>query len=308
MKSGILQNRISSLKRRGIIASSFPLRHYLAIFVLVSLIGSCTASKTPTGESKQEKINDVAYGTDPRNVMDVYLPAQRNVNTPFVLLIHGGAWVKAGKENVRDIQDTLLNHGIAVASINHRYANTSDVHYSQMLDDVDQALNYCSQHALAWNTRKDGFVMVGASSGGHLALLSAYTTSKNIKAVVEFSGPTNVNDTTLLNYASKVGLIDAIQRMTGKNYIKGAPLDIAYAQSSPITQVKNIPVLMIHGTSDVVVPFSQSEMLDRKLTSLGFEHKLLAIPNAGHDLNMNDLKTRSLVLTSAVDWVLKYGH
>lgn len=302
-----LHIRSNGLEQTRMIAIASWLRFGLFILVMGWLIDGCAASKTSAQQNKEEKINDVAYGTDPRNVMDVYLPAGRNANTPFVILIHGGAWVKAGKEYVRDIQDTLLNHGIAVASINHRYANTTDIHYTQMLEDVNEALSYCSQHSSIWNTRKDGFVMMGASSGGHLALLSAYTTSKNIKAIVDFSGPTNLNDTTLLNYASKVGLIEVVQMMTGKNYVKGVALDPAFAQSSPITHVKNIPVLIIHGTTDVVVPFSQSEMLERKLISLGIEHKLLPIPGAGHDLNMNEMKTRSLVLTSAVDWVWKYG-
>ncbi|MBN8820428.1 MULTISPECIES: alpha/beta hydrolase [unclassified Spirosoma] len=207
---------------------------------------NCSTSKTAIGHYQQEKLNDVAYGTSPRNVMDVYLPANRTDKTPFVILIHGCAWVKAGKEYVRDIQDTLLNHGIAVASINHRYANQTDIHYPQMLADVNQAMTYCHTHAAEWHTRPDGFVLMGASSGGHLALLTAYTTPRNIRAVVDFSGPTNFTDTTLLNYADKVGLMEVVQMMTGKPYVKGTLPDPAFAQASPVTQVKPIPVLIVH--------------------------------------------------------------
>ncbi|CCH02540.1 hypothetical protein FAES_4541 [Fibrella aestuarina BUZ 2] len=126
--------------------------------------------------------------------------------------------------------------------------------------------------------------------------------------MVDFSGPTDFTDTTLLNYAAKVGLIEVVQMMTGKRYVNGNVPDPAYGLASPITHVKPIPTLLVHGTTDVVVPYAQSEVLDRKLTALGIEHKLLTIPNAGHDLNMNDSKTRSLVLGTAVDWVLRFGR
>ncbi|MBD2755272.1 alpha/beta hydrolase [Spirosoma validum] len=281
---------------------------YSWVMLTALMLVNCSASKTPSGHYQQEKFNDVAYGVHSRQVMDVYLPANRTTHTAFVILIHGGAWVKAGKEYVRDIQDTLLKHGIAVASINHRYANQTDVHYPQMLEDVNQAMTYCSTHAAQWHTRPDGFVLVGASSGAHLALLTAYTTPKTIRAVVDFSGPTNLADTTLLNYAQKVGLIEVVQMMTGKSYVKGTLPDPAFAQASPLTQVKAIPVLMIHGTADVVVPYAQSEVLEGKLSSMGIKHKLLAIPNAGHDLSMNDSKIRALVLNTAVEWVLTYGQ
>ncbi|CCH02541.1 esterase/lipase-like protein [Fibrella aestuarina BUZ 2] len=146
--------------------------YWLVMLATLTLIG-CGTGKTAIGRYNQQKINDVAYGSHPRNVMDVYLPANRTAQTPFAILIHGGAWVKAGKEYVRDIQDTLLNHGIAVASINHRYADTTAIHYPQMVADVDQAMAYCRKHAAEWHTRPDGFVLIGASSGGHLALLTA---------------------------------------------------------------------------------------------------------------------------------------
>ncbi|MDC6390651.1 alpha/beta hydrolase [Maribacter sp. PR1] len=280
------------------------------VFLLVStlVILGCAPSKKAFIDKGQQKMYNERYGEHTRNVMDVYLPAGRTPDTPFVVLIHGGAWVQAGKEYVRDIQDTLLDHGIAVANMNHRYANATDTHYKQMLQDVDHALAYCSEHAEEWGTRDEGFTMVGASSGAHLAMLSSYTTSKSIKAIVDFSGPTYFDDTDLLDYAVEAGLIEMVQMMTGKSYDKEKPLDSAFTDSSPLSHVKDIPVLIIHGTYDEVVPFSQSQILDKKLTSMGFEHKFLKIPNAGHDLDLDDSETKKLVYGAMVDWVLKHGY
>lgn len=280
---------------------------FLFLSFLVLSVGCNTTNKPTTGSKTELKLSDVAYGTNPRNIMDVYLPANRNNTTPFAILIHGGGWVGYGKEYIREYQDSLLANGIAVASMNHRYANDSTIHYTQMLEDVDNALNYCIAHAKEWNTRKDYFVMTGVSSGGHLALLYGFTSPKKINAIVEFCAPTNLADTALLNYAVKTNLIDLIQKMTGKKYAEGKPLDPAFALSSPINHIKNIPVLIVQGNADLVVPYSQSVQLNQALEEKGIVHKLVTIPNAGHDLNLTDPATRTLVYGEAVKWILKYG-
>lgn len=283
-------------------------KYYLVyLSLLVLSIGCSTANKTKSSSTTELKLSDVVYGANPRNIMDIYLPANRNQTTPFALLIHGGGWVGYGKENIREYQDTLLANGIAVASMNHRYANDSTIHYPQMLEDVDNALNYCIAHAKEWNTRNDRFVMTGVSSGGHLALLYGFTSTNKINAIVEFAAPTNLADTALLNYAVKTNLIDLIQKMTGKKYKEGKPLDPSFALSSPINHIKNIPVLIVQGKADRVVPYSQSLQLNQALEEKGIVHKLVTIPNAEHDLNLTDPATKKLVYGEAVKWILKYG-
>jgi acetyl esterase/lipase len=279
-----------------------------ALFILFVTLAGCSSARKAVNPVTAEKLKDVVYGKYLRNIMDIYLPAGRNEKTPFVVLIHGGAWVKAGKEDSQQYADSLFSNHIAFVSINYRYANNEDVHYPQMLEDVDNALNYCIAHADQWNTRKTNFTMTGGSSGAHVAMLYSYTTNKKIKAIVDFCGPTNLADTTVLNYSSKVGLIGFIEMMTGKKYVKGQPIDPAYTLSSPIDQVKDIPILIVHGTADPVVNFSQSQQLSDKLETKNITHKLLPVPGAGHDLNLKkDAATRALVYHEAINWIYQYG-
>jgi len=278
----------------------------IAILVLVSFAGCSGLKKLPANAA--DKLEEVRYGPYERNIMDVYLPANRTDKTPFVLLIHGGAWTMAGKEDIRDFQDSLFRHGIAVASINHRYANDTDVHYPQMMQDVDQAVTYCQAHAKDWQVNRKDLVMSGVSSGAHLALLYAYTTSKKVSAIVEFCGPTDLSDTTLLNYAIKVGLMPVIQKMTGKTYVKGQPVPSEFKDSSPLYHVKNIPVLLVHGTADPVVNFNQSQRLNDRLEAGRITHKLIPIPGAAHDLSLRTSPaTKTMIYNEAEEWILRYG-
>ena len=277
-------------------------------FISLLWLSSCSTVKNVLNNAAA-KMEQISYGPYQRNVMDVYLPANRTDKTPFVLLIHGGAWTMAGKEDIRDFQDSLFKHGIAVASINHRYANSTDVHYPQMMEDVDRAVNYCRAHSKEWRISPKHLVMSGVSSGAHLALLYAYTTSNKINAIVEFCGPTDLADTAILNYSEKVGLMDVIQKMTGKTYNKGQAVPEEYRASSPFYHIKNIPILIVHGTADPVVNFSQSQRLNDKLEMDKIVHKLVPIPGAGHDLNLRtNPVTKAMIYHEAEDWIFKYGN
>ncbi|HVI47194.1 MAG TPA: alpha/beta hydrolase [Chitinophaga sp.] len=255
----------------------------------------------------EKKMSDVRYGDWPRNVMDVYLPAGRSPATPFALLIHGGGWVAGSKDNVRDYQDTLLKRGIAVASINHRYADGVDTRYPQIMEDAANALEYCISHAKEWNTRSSGFVTTGISAGGHVATLYAYTAKEKINAVVDFTGPADLTDTATLNIMLKSGVSEFVRKLTGTAYTPGQPVPPAYADASPVSHVKPLPILLIYGTADAVVPYRQGLIMDSVLTARGVPHGFISVQGAGHDLRLNDNTNRSRLYNEAVKWMQQYG-
>lgn len=176
-----------------------------------------------------------------------------------------------------------------------------------MLADIDNAVNYCIVHADKWNTRKDNFIISGASAGGHLSLLYGYTTNKKVGAIIAECPPTDLTDTVMLNYATTIGLLPVVHKMTGGIYTPGKLLGPQFAASSPIYHVKNISTLIIHGTADRTVLYSQAVDLDKMLTSKNITHKLIIIPGADHDCNLKDPTTRTMVYKEIVDWAWKYG-
>jgi acetyl esterase/lipase len=253
------------------------------------------------------KLKDVKYGGFERNLMDVYLPPGRTPKTPFVILIHGGAWVQAGKEYVRDFQQYLLSQGIASVNINHRYANDSTIHYKQIMEDVDRAVKYCADHAGEWNTRTDGFGTAGFSSGAHLALLYGYTTQRKINAIVDFSGPNNFTDTATLNYCVKAGLIGLVEKITGDRFTGVSHVPASFSLASPYTHVKNIPTFIAHGTIDPVVKVIQSQQLAQKLQRMHVPVKFIEVEGLAHDLDKKPQEKLKLYQAAAV-WLKKYGQ
>ncbi|MFC7302370.1 alpha/beta hydrolase [Cognatiluteimonas weifangensis] len=119
------------------------------------------------------RIADLAYGADPTQRLDAYLPARPNGEA--VLLVHGGGWKRGDKANRAVVANKLADwsaRGIVVVSVDYRMLPETDP--LQQAGDVAAALAYAQRHARGWGADPARFVLVGHSAGAHLvALLDA---------------------------------------------------------------------------------------------------------------------------------------
>lgn len=266
---------------------------------------SQSATSEPT--KKDLVLRDVKYGTDKRNTMNIFVPKGSNKETPFILFMHGGAWVSGDKNDVAIIQLALGGAGIASASINYRYASDT-VHYAELMSDVDKAVNYIVDHGNDWNINTNRMAIGGISAGAHMALLYGYQYDKgnHISSIISMAGPTDLTNVDFLNGATLLKLIDGANKMVGAKYELGKSVPSQFKDASPIQYVKNIPTLIIHGTGDMVVPYDQAELLSDKLKQKSYTHDLMTIPNANHDLGLGNPVTAKQIADRVVEWVKKY--
>ena len=123
----------------------------------------------PTG-AKVER--DVAYGADPAQRMDIYLP--QHATGPVLFMVHGGAWMlgdKATDPVVKNKVSWLLSQGIIFVSVNYRLSPKADP--LEQASDVAQALAFAQSKANSWRGDADRFVVMGHSAGAHLVSLLA---------------------------------------------------------------------------------------------------------------------------------------
>lgn len=283
----------------------------MALFLLAGtlVIAACTGKDTPAPvPGREARLSNITYGPHARNKMDVFLPAGRTPQTPFVMLMHGGGWVAGNKEDMKGLQELLLQHGIASVSLNYRYVD-ANTHYAALMEDVHKAVALCASNTAAWNIRAGRYIISGASAGAHMALLYGYKydAENRIGGIISLSGPTDLTNLAMLNYGVSIGLGPAISYITGAAYIAGQPLAPQFAEASPAKQAKNIPSLLIHGTADNVVLYSQAEILNARLQELGVPHKLVTITGEGHDLGIAKPDNLNLIIAEFINWVEKYG-
>lgn len=253
--------------------------------------------------AKQQTLYGMHYGSKNRQVMDVCLPAQRNANTPVVILIHGGAWIMGDKGYFYNEMKQFADEGIACATINYRYASdVGNVHHPDLPNDVKAAVEYVASKAALWNVSDSRFGLGGHSAGGHLALITSYAFNDGrIKACVSWCGPLDFTNADQLRIT---GSKEVFKTYLGRP-LNSADDEAAYRDASPYWRVTSasVPTLLVHGTSDDGVPYSNAVLMHGKLDSLGVPNALHTFQNGEHIWTGNTLKEARKV---TLQWFLQY--
>jgi arylformamidase len=116
---------------------------------------------------------DLSYGPDPDHRLDVYLPSVRPTGA-IVLVVHGGAWAIGDKANPSVVAAKVAHWspaGVVVVSVNYRLLPSADP--LQQAGDLAQAIAWVQQRAASWRADPSRLVVIGHSSGAHLAALLA---------------------------------------------------------------------------------------------------------------------------------------
>lgn len=245
----------------------------------------CQPSAIPFAAEKnlpQQPFLNVAYGNDARQVMDIYLPANRSHHsTKSLILIHGGGWNSGSKEEFSTYIDSFTQRmpDFAIFNLNYRLVSSGYLFPAQE-EDVKTAVDFIVSKAETYHISKDGLVLLGVSAGAHLALLQAYKyPSPKIQAVIDYFGPTDLIAMYEKPWHPLVPL--ALQMITGTAPDAAKEL---FRTSSPVNFVTpgSPPTLMLHGGKDQVVDVSQSKALAQKLEAAGVKHQLEIYPHERH--------------------------
>lgn len=258
------------------------------VFLLFSsffIIVSCTKDQNvSTGpETTQEQTyRDVSYGTDGKQKIDIYLPDGRSASkTKTLVVIHGGGWTEGDKADMNFGVDSMKAKlpDYAFININYRlaYNNTSNLFPTQE-NDIKAAIDFYLSKSTEYKVSKD-LIMLGASAGGHLAMLYSYKddVDKHVKAVIDFFGPTDL--VALWNAGLTQQLI--LISVTGKLYEQDPNL---FTQSSPVNFIsaQSPPTIAIQGGADPLVPASQTSLLISKLQEKSVANQLVYYESGGH--------------------------
>ena len=112
---------------------------------------------------------DVPYGKRPRERLDYFTSgAQR---PPLFVFIHGGYWQRNDKEMFAFVCDGPQPHGIDVATVGYTLAPQARLR--EIVQEIEQALDFLSEHADDFGFARDRLLVGGWSAGGHLTAMAA---------------------------------------------------------------------------------------------------------------------------------------
>lgn len=214
-------------------------------------------------------------------------------NVPVAVYIHGGGWVEGNKVAdafYKSVRPQLLARGVAVATIDYRLAPKH--RFPAQVHDVTYAIRYLRSQARQRRIDPDRIAAFGTSAGGHLASLLGLAdkaagfeggalpgVSSRVAAVATIAGPSDL--TAGFPPVTQV----AIRKAFGSS--KAPPAAATLAHASPVTHASagDPPFLVVHGTADEVIPYSQSVDMARRLKAAGVAVELVSVQGGSHALN-----------------------
>ena len=212
--------------------------------------------------------------------MDIYSNPKSEKPTPIVINIHGGGWNHGVKESQTGFRG-FFQEGFAVANVEYRLVDVSPA--PGAIEDLRCALIYLYRHAIALNIDTNRIVVMGGSSGGHLALMTGLLGDNNLfDSNCQYNAPIKIAAIIDKYAPSDLSLMVAgsVKRWLGNSYKNKKFIESV----SPLYYVdtNSPPTLIVHGTDDPHVPYEQSVLLYDKLKKHGVKTELITINNGGH--------------------------
>jgi acetyl esterase/lipase len=228
---------------------------------------------------------DVQYGragTVPLR-LDIYSRGTAK-NRPAIVLLHGGQWVFGDKRQFEPEGRRIAAMGWVAISVNYRLTGAL---WPGEYDDVRQALRWLVASSESLGVDPHRIVMLGASSGAHLAALVATkgrgiaAPGVKIKAAALWSAPLDL--TSRPGDSPRAHLPRAIvERFIG---CREADCPDKYRDASPVTHAgaSSAPLYIANSTNEVI-PAAPARSMAAALARYGIPYRLRLLPGTTHGL------------------------
>ncbi len=262
---------------------------------------------------KPQADHRISYGDDPLQFGDLRLPKTKGKH-PVVIVVHGGCWfAQYDLNHLAAFSDALTKLGVATWSLEYRRIGDKGGAWPGTFQDVAKGTDYVRELAKKYPLDVKRVVVIGHSAGGQLALWLAGR--KNLPKTSELYSPNPLPITGVVALAAisdlkqyRPNCDDSVNKLLG-----GSPEQFAerYQQTSPIELLPlKVPVTLIHGTADPIVPQKLSEEFARMAEKAGDRATLIALPQTGHFELISPQAKEWKAVASAVQEQLKLtsGH
>jgi acetyl esterase/lipase len=277
------------------------------------LVDMSTHTATPLGEVYEGlgaplAVRGFTYPAADGLTVPAYLTLPHNANLknlPLIVLPHGGP-------ALRDTalfdwwSQALAAQGYAVLRPNYRGSTVSARYLAQgygqwgrkMQTDLSDGVRFLAKKGIVDPQR---VCIVGGSYGGYAALAGVTLEQGVYRCAVSVAGFSDLH-LMLQRVNEKHGASekrggDVLEQRDWDRFLGvNGPSDPALDPISPIRHVDavTVPVLLIHGRDDTVVPFEQSERMYDALRKASKQVELVALKNEDHWLSRGDTRLQML--------------
>lgn len=230
----------------------------------------------------------------------IQIPSNYNPEVPKPLVVGLHTWAGDYQQQLEPMGKEAEKRGLILLLPNFRGPNTlKNPEYKKACaseyaqQDIIDAINYVLSN---YNINKKRIYLIGASGGGHMALIMAGKYPEIWAAVSAWCAITDLKkwwkeqEKYRKDIEAICGGVPGENDQVDKEYFKRSPINF-------IENAKDVNLDIKHGKYDEIVPYHHSEDAYKKLIEAGSKKAKLTIFDGGHTI---DLK-------SAFDWVSQFS-
>ncbi|WP_152364877.1 alpha/beta hydrolase family protein [Microlunatus speluncae] len=266
-------------------------------------------------EEAGRRVRTIAYGTEPSQVGELYLPDGAGP-FPVVVVVHGGYWTAMwDRRQITDVVDDLVGRGYAVWNVEYRRVGEPGGGWPGTFSDLAAAIDALAGLDPALDLSR--VVLLGHSAGGHLAAWAAHRGSLPAEApgadpkiipvgLVSLGSPLDLVAADAAGFGVVLADPDAeppkdapeparpdawpaVSAAVGDgilNLLLGgrfAEQPQRYGWASPLeVPGPGVPVLAVHGTADEAVPAEWSRRYVDKIKAAGGDARYVEVDGGTH--------------------------
>jgi predicted esterase len=290
---------------------------YLKMLSII-ILSLCSTGKNITNATTMASFTNFQYGNSIMQQINISIPDIPEKELCAILFIHGA---NGGKMEYWTFLDFYIPDYI-VGIMNYE---NKDRNMDELMYDVDHAIMVIDNQAFEKDITVKKIIIIGHSFGGAIALNYCYRDFKEKNRIpvafcVGLSAFSDMVDPNIPKVAiRKNPLIKQSEGFT--NALYSFLYSVAGTVKTFMESLKNIspvyrinenspPTIIVHDQDDKVIPYSNSETLQRELNAKNVPNIFIPTNNLGHSLGArkkSDVKTIDQILeTKLIDAINNY--
>lgn len=252
----------------------------LALVPLLFVLSACGAlgvfnALVPKDHGVARPSRDVSYGPDPRQRLDVYMPADGRHDHKVLVFLYGGSWTGGRRQDYEFVGRAFAARGFVTVVPDYRLVPA--IRYPAFVQDSAKAVAWAYRHAGDYGGDPEKFYLVGHSAGAYNAMMVALAP--------EFLRAEGMRPDMIRAAAGLSGPYDflPLDRMETREAFAGTgDLPTTQPINRPRRDRAAPPIILLHGTADDFVLPRNSEALAAALRRAGHIAELRLYPGVGH--------------------------
>lgn len=237
-----------------------------AVLSLLLLTSACaqavfTAANLPAHFADMVVLPDRAYGPEPDQTLDIYIPAGANNRQLEVLIFfYGGRWTYGAKEDYRFVGAVFTDQDFVVVIPDYR--KYPQVRFPVFVEDGAKALAWVSEHITEFHGNPERIHVAGHSAGAHIGALltaDAHYLAKEGKERAR----------VISDFAGLAGPYAFIPDEPDLKEMFGPPEHYPNMRVTTFIDGKQPPMLLLHGDADTVVKDTNLNKLEQSIKQQG---------------------------------------